>query len=278
MQATDINKVAIVTGGSGILGAVLCKALASNGYKVAILGRDINKAETLAHAINASGGIALAIAADVTDKQSLESASQKILDTLGNYCLLINGAGGNHPRGTCSQEHYQSPDKNSTATSFFDLDTSGIDFVFQVNFMGTLLPCQVFGKNMLHQKHATIINVSSLSALAPITRVPAYSAAKAAVNNFTQWLAVHFAATSIRVNAIAPGFFLTEQNRALLTQADGSWTPRAIKVINHTPMGRLGNPSELVGTVLWLANEQVSGFVNGTVIVVDGGFSAYAGI
>lgn len=273
------SKVAVVTGGSGVLGKAFCQALAEHGYKVAILGRDLAKAQELADAINQTGGTALAVNADVTNRASLDAAAQQVEQQLGKCDVLINGAGGNHPKGTSSVEYY-SDDLNTqaNATSFFDLELDGIDFVFKLNFLGTLLPSQVFGKQMLDKSHATIINISSMSALTPLTKIPAYSAAKAAVNNFTQWLAVHFAKTNIRVNAIAPGFFLTQQNHNLLKNTDGSWTPRAEKIIAHTPMARFGEAEELLGTLLWLADETASGFVNGVVIPVDGGFSAYSGV
>ena len=272
-------KVAVVTGGSGVLGRGFCKALAGNGYKVAILGRDLAKAQNLALEIEQSGGVALALSADVTNLESLESAAKLVEDNLGLCDLLVNGAGGNHPKGTSSEEYYTGAlDEDKAKTSFFDLEATGVDFVFRLNFMGTLLPSQVFARHMLAKPHAAIINISSMSALCPLTKIPAYSAAKAAVNNFTQWLAVHFAKTNIRVNAIAPGFFLTEQNYKLLKHEDGSWTTRAQKIIEHTPMSRFGEADELVGTLLWLADEKASGFVNGIVVPVDGGFAAYSGV
>lgn len=273
------KKVAVVTGGSGVLGNEFCKALAYNGYKVAIIGRDKEKSADLIKEIEANNGIAIAVSADVTERKSLEDAAKLIEKTLGSCDLLLNGAGGNHPKGTSSEEYYSADIANKPdATSFFDLEADGIDFVFRLNFMGTLLPCQVFGKQMLGKTDATIINISSMSALCPLTKIPAYSAAKAAINNFTQWLAVHFAKTNIRVNAIAPGFFLTQQNHKLLKTKDGNWTSRAEKIIAHTPMARFGEAHELVGTLLWLADSRASGFVNGVVIPVDGGFAAYSGV
>jgi NAD(P)-dependent dehydrogenase (short-subunit alcohol dehydrogenase family) len=271
------KKVAVVTGGSGILGRKFCYALAENGYKVAIIGRDKNKAQKIADEINNQGNTALAIVADVTNKDSLEAAAQIIEQKLGSCDLLINGAGGNHPQGISDAEYYL-PNNTNTMTTFFDLKLEGIDFVFRLNLMGTILPSQVFGKQMVNKKSASIINISSMTAILPLTKVLAYSAAKAAVDNFTKWLAVHFCKTNVRVNAIAPGFFLTEQNRALLVKEDGGFTPRAQKIIDHTPMGRLGEAEELIGTLLWLANEKTSGFVNGAVIPVDGGFAAYSGV
>jgi NAD(P)-dependent dehydrogenase (short-subunit alcohol dehydrogenase family) len=272
------QKVAVVTGGSGVLGREFCHALAHNNYKVAIIGRDINKAADVANSINTNGGTAIPIAADVVNLASLNEAAVLIEQQLGSCDLLINAAGGNHPKGTSSQEYYTDDLSKADATTFFDLEMDGIDFVFKLNFMGTLLPSQVFGKQMLNKSHASIINISSMSGITPLTKIPSYSAAKAAINNFTQWLAVHFAKTNIRVNAIAPGFFLTEQNYKLLKNNDGSNTARADKIIAHTPMGRFGEAHELIGTLLWLANEEASGFVNGVVVPVDGGFSAYSGV
>lgn len=273
------TKVAVVTGGSGVLGSSFCKALAANGYKVAIIALHNEASERLAQEINSAGGSALAVAADVTDKRSVETAAAIIAEKLGNCDLLINGAGGNHPKGTSSEETYNSEViSDTTKTTFFDLDPEGIDFVFKLNFMGSLIPAQIFAKQMLSKPHASIINISSMSALCPLTKIPAYSAAKAAINNFTQWLAVHLASAQIRVNAIAPGFFLTQQNYNLLKTTDGGWTPRAEKIIAHTPMRRFGEAEELIGTLLWLADNNASGFVNGVVIPVDGGFAAYSGV
>lgn len=272
-----MNKVAVVTGGSGVLGAEFCKSLANAGYKIAILGQNPDKAVDILNEINSNGGIAKFYAANVTDKEALEIVASQIAEDLGACDLLINGAGGNHPKGTSSEEYYDSS-LSENSTTFFDLELSGIDFVMKLNYIGTVVPCQVFGRQMLDKPSASIINISSMSAFCPLTKIPAYSAAKAAINNFTQWLAVHFAKTSIRVNAIAPGFFLTQQNYNLLKNTDGTWTNRANKIIAHTPMGRFGEAHELVGTLLWLADESASGFVNGVVIPVDGGFSAYSGV
>lgn len=274
------KKVAVVTGGSGVLGRVFCQALAQQGYKIAVLSNELKNAEDVVSSVIQQLGVeAIAVETDVTNLASLERAAEIISHKLGTCDLLLNGAGGNHPQGTSSEEYYSDlaaiDDKKTT---FFDLDFSGIDFVFKLNYMGTLLPSQVFGKQMIAKKHATIINISSMSAFCPLTKIPAYSGAKAAVNNFTQWLAVHFAKTNIRVNAIAPGFFLTQQNYNLLKNKDGRWTARAEKIISQTPMGRFGEAEELVGTLLWLADEKASGFVNGVVIPVDGGFNAYSGV
>lgn len=275
------NKVAVVTGGSGVLGSCMAQALAANGAKVVILGRSIEKAQTVVDAIRADGGTAMAVSADVLNKEALEAAAAQIAAEYGPCDILINGAGGNHPKGITTKEFLEPGDlgqHGEELTTFFDLTREGFGFVFDLNFLGTLLPCQVFGKGMVGREGCTIINISSMSAILPLTKVPAYSNAKAAVTNFTQWLAVHFAPVGIRVNAIAPGWFLTEQNRNLMLEADGSYTPRAQKVINNTPMKRMGNAEELLGALLWLVDSKAASFVTGSVIAVDGGFSAYSGV
>ena len=215
------------------------------------------------------------------DLKSLLEAETIIKKEFGVCNILINGAGGNHPKGTTSKEFLTIDDlknEEKDLITFFDLDQKGIEFVFDLNFIGTLLPTQVFAKHMINQKGSIIINISSMNAFKPLTRIPAYSGAKAAVSNFTQWLAVHFSKVGIRVNAIAPGFFLTEQNRILLTNKNGSFTKRAERILDHTPMGRFGKPNELIGTLLWLVDQEASSFVNGVIIPVDGGFSAYSGV
>lgn len=273
------NKIAVITGGGGVLCGVLAKALAKQGAKVAVLDLRLDAAEKIANEITAADGTAIGLAADVLSLDSLKQANQEINDKLGSCDILVNGAGGNHPKGTTAKEYLFPEDlQNKEITTFFDLDAEGIKFVFNLNFLGTLLPTQVFAKDMLGKTGATIINISSMNAFTPLTKIPAYSAAKAAVSNFTQWLAVHMSKVGIRVNAIAPGFFLTDQNRALLTKPDGSYTERANKILNNTPMGRFGKPEELIGAVLWLADEANSGFVNGAIIPIDGGFSAYSGV
>ncbi|GAB2894989.1 SDR family oxidoreductase [Uliginosibacterium flavum] len=269
------NKVAVVTGGSGVLGAAMCRALAACGAKVVIIGRDLLKAEALAAEIENTGGIALGMSCDVLNRAALETCAAHIASTFGPCDILINGAGGNHPKGISDQEYLNT---NAPGSSFFDLDMEGFKFVFDLNLMGTLLPSQVFAKQMLGRTGCSIINISSMSAIRPLTKVAAYSGAKAAVSNFTQWLAVHLGQSGIRVNAIAPGFFITEQNQKLLVQDDGNFTPRAQKVIAQTPMRRFGEANELIGALLWLAESKASGFVTGSIIAVDGGFSAYAGV
>lgn len=273
------NKVAVVTGGSGVLCSELAAALAASGAKVAILGRNGEAAEKTAAGLREAGGVAIGISANVLERPALEAAAERVLKELGPCDLLINGAGGNDPKGTTSKEWFESGDLDQDSlVTFFDLDPKGVEFIFNLNFLGTLLPTQVFARQMLGRAGCSVINISSMNAFRPLTKIPAYSGAKAAVSNFTQWLAVHFAKAGIRVNAIAPGFFLAEQNRKLLIADDGSFTPRAQKIVGQTPMGRFGEARELVGTLLWLASEEGSGFVNGIVVPVDGGFSAYSGV
>jgi NAD(P)-dependent dehydrogenase (short-subunit alcohol dehydrogenase family) len=273
------GKVAVVTGGGGILGGVMAEALAECGAKVAILDLRKENADKKAEEIKAAGGNAVGVEANVLEKKSLEKAATEIKSVFGICDILINGAGGNHPKGTTSKEFLEKEDldKAGELTTFFDLDPKGIEFVFNLNFLGTLLPSQVFCRDMM-DKNGVVINISSMNAFCPLTKIPAYSGAKAAVSNFTQWLSVHMSKVGIRVNAIAPGFFLTDQNRALLTNSDGSLTERGNTIISQTPMGRFGTPEELVGTLLWLVDNNASGFVNGTVIPVDGAFSAFSGV
>jgi len=264
------DRTIVVTGGTGVLGREMVKALADCGARIGLISRDIAKAKELIKSVNHPKGECIAFAGDVLDKASVEQATQSIVRTFGRIDGLINGAGGNSPKATTSTEH-----------SFFQLDEEGLRYVADLNLLGTILTCQVVGKRMAEEKQGVILNVSSMSAYHPLTRVPAYSAAKAAVNNFTRWLAVHMAqeySRDIRVNAIAPGFFLTEQNRFLLTEeSTGELTARGKKIIEHTPMGRFGLPEDLTGTVLWLLSP-ASEFVTGVVLPVDGGFSAYGGV
>ena len=279
---TDLTgKVAAVTGGGGILCSCMAKALAERGAKVAILDLKPEAAQRVADEITAGGGAAKGFACNVLERASIEAANAAIEAEFGSIDILVNGAGGNHPKGTTSKEHLsleQITAPTEGQTSFFDLDPAGIQFVFNLNFIGTLLPTQVFAKSMAKAGRGTIVNISSMNAFKPLTKIPAYSAAKAAVSNFTQWLAVHFSQVGVRVNAIAPGFFLTDQNRGLLTNADGSWTPRGNTILSHTPLGRMGVPEDLLGALLWLVNDDAAGFVTGAVIPVDGGFSAFSGV
>jgi NAD(P)-dependent dehydrogenase (short-subunit alcohol dehydrogenase family) len=264
------GKVAVVTGGAGVLCSTMSYALADCGATIAVLDINAAGAEHVAGEIEARGGRAMAVRADVLDRDSLVSASERVMGKFGRVDILINGAGGNKPQATCTD-----------VLSFFDLPDDAIRWVFDLNFIGTLLPCQVFGRIMVAQERGTILNISSVSSYHPLTRVAAYSAAKAAISNFTQWLAVHMAqnySSDIRVNAIAPGFFLTEQNRFLLTDKEtGDLTQRGTTIIAQTPMGRFGDPQELVTGVLWLLSDGAS-FVHGAVVPIDGGFTAFSGV
>lgn len=271
------GKVVVVTGAGGVLCSMFAEALSLTGAKIALL--DLNRAAAAEYAdkIVKNGGIAKAYGCNVLDKDSLESVHEKILSDFGSCDILINGAGGNNPKATTDNEYFKPEDLGNMKT-FFDLDQSGVEFVFNLNFLGTLLPTQVFAKDMLDKDDASIINISSMNAYTPLTKIPAYSGAKAAISNFTQWLAVHFSKTNIRCNAIAPGFFVTKQNEKLLFNEDGTPTPRTGKILAATPMGRFGDAEELIGTLLFLVCKKASSFVNGTVIPVDGGFSAYSGV
>jgi NAD(P)-dependent dehydrogenase (short-subunit alcohol dehydrogenase family) len=264
------GRVALVVGGSGVLGGELARGLARAGARVAVAGRRIEACQRVAEEIRAAGGQARGVACDALERASLERAADEIAASLGPVDILINATGGNQPQATTGPER-----------SFFDLEIQAIDAVMAGNYSGVVQTCQVFGRQMAERGEGCIINIASMSGLRPLTRVVAYSGAKAAVANFTQWLAVHMAqeySPRIRVNAIAPGFFLTEQNRFLLTDAgSGAWTARGQAIIAHTPIGRLGAPADLVGTALWLASP-ASAFVTGVVVPVDGGFAAYSGV
>ena len=272
------GKVAVVTGGAGVLCREFAKALALCGARVAILNRTLSKAEEVAKEIEAMGGTAAAVAVDVTNIESVKAAHEQVLSVFGPCDILINGAGGNNPRATTDQEYFDPAGLSDETKTFFDLDEEGMSFVFNLNFIGTLLPTQAFAKDMIGRPGCTIVNVSSMNAYTPLTKIPAYSGAKAAISNFTQWLAVHFSHAGIRVNAIAPGFFSTEQNKKLLWNEDGTPTARTGKILAATPMGRFGEPGELLGALMFLVDEKAASFVTGIVIPVDGGFSAYSGV
>lgn len=269
------NKVAVITGGSGVLCSAMAVELAEQGMKIAILNRTVEKGLEVVERINLLGGEAIAVAANVIDKQSLLHAREVIMQKFGRVDLLVNGAGGNHPDAITDTETYS---EQPSGKGFFDLDPSGFSMVFDVNFTGTFLASQVFGEVLLQQEDAAIINMSSMSSYTPLTKIPAYSGAKAAVNNFTEWMAVHFAATNLRVNAIAPGFFITKQNEKLLVTEDGKLTARSEKIIAATPMSKFGKPDDLLGALLFLADPTYSSFITGVTIPVDGGFKSYSGV
>lgn len=272
------DKVVVITGAGGILCSEIAKEYAKCGAKIAVLDLNLDAAQKVADEIVAAGGIAKAYKVNCLEKESMEEARVAINKDLGKCDLLVNGAGGNNPKGTTTNDYFDMADvENPDVKSFFDLDGSGVDFVFKLNFLATFLTTQVFAKDMV-ERGGNIINISSMNAFRPLTRIPAYSGAKAAVSNFTQWLAVHFAKAGIRVNAIAPGFFVTNQNRALLFNPDGTPSARAEKILRGTPMGRFGEAKELMGTMLWLADDEKAGFVTGIVVPIDGGFSAYSGV
>ena len=275
------DKTILVTGGGGILCSCMARALADCGANVVVADLREDAATGLAAEIREAGGTALGVACNVLERDSLEAARDTVETEFGAVDILINGAGGNHPKGTTSMEVLTKDvlaQARDGQVSFYDLDPAGVQFVFNLNFIGTLLPSQVFTRGMAERGSGVVINISSMAAFAPLTKVPAYSAAKAAVSNFTQWLAVHMSKVGIRVNAIAPGFFLTDQNRSLLTNEDGSATPRGGLIISQTPMERYGTPEELIGTLLWLVSDEAAGFVTGIVVPVDGGFAAFSGV
>lgn len=272
------GKTAVITGAGGVLCSMMAKALAAAGAKVALLDRNQKNAQFYADEIVADGGIAYAYEANVLDKASLAACHEKILKDLGACDILINGAGGNNPMASTDKEFYEVGDLDNETVSFFDLTHDGVSFVFNLNFLGTLLPSQEFVKDMLGRSGCSVLNISSMNAFTPLTKIPAYSAAKSAVSNFTQWLAVHFSKMGIRVNAIAPGFFSTKQNAQLLWNADGTPTERTGKILASTPMGRFGEPEELIGAVLFLLSEKAAGFITGVVLPIDGGFASYSGV
>ena len=276
---TDLTgKVAVVTGAGGVLCSEFAKTLARAGAKVALLNRTESKAQKFADEITAEGGIAKAYGCNVLDKEQVYAVAERVKNDLGSCDILINGAGGNHPMATTDKEYYEDGDIDADTKSFFDLDEEGVASVFNLNFLGTLIPTQAFARQMLGRPGCNILNISSMNAFTPLTKIPAYSGAKAAVTNFTQWLAVHFSKQGIRVNAIAPGFFSTAQNAALLWNEDGTPTARTGKILAATPMGRFGEREELAGAVLFLLNNDAAGFITGVTIPIDGGFSAYSGV
>ena len=272
------DKVVVITGAGGILCSMMAKEYARLGAKVAVLDLNKDAAQKVADEIVADGGVAKAYAVNCLEKDSMAAAKELINKELGLTDILINGAGGNNPKGTTTNDYFDIKDmKDPDVKSFFDLDGGGVDFVFKLNFLATFLTTQVFAADMIG-RGGSIVNVSSMNAFRPLTRIPAYSGAKAAVSNFTEWLAVHFAKEGIRVNAIAPGFFVTKQNYGLLFDNDGKPTARAQKILAGTPMGRFGEPEEILGTLTFLTDDSKAGFVTGIVVPIDGGFSAYSGV
>lgn len=276
---TDLSgKVAVVTGAGGILCSYFAKVLARAGAKVALLDLNAEAAEGFAREIVAEGGTAKAYGCNVLDKDICCAVADQVLHDFGPCDILVNGAGGNNPKATTDKEYFEPGDLDADTKSFFDLDSGGISFVFNLNFLGTLIPTQAFARQMVDRSGCCIVNISSMNAYTPLTKIPAYSGAKAAVSNFTQWLAVHFSKVGIRVNALAPGFFSTRQNAKLLWNEDGTPTARTEKILAATPMGRFGRTEELEGGLLLLVNEQAAGFITGVVLPIDGGFSSYAGV
>lgn len=271
------GKVAVVTGAGGVICSVMAEALAASGAKVALLDLNEEAAKKHADAITAQGFTAKGYQCNVLEKASIEAARDAIAADFGTCDILVNGAGGNNPRATTDDEYFKPEDMGQMKT-FFDLDPDGVSFVFSLNYMGTLLPTQVFAEDMVNKPGANIINIASMNAYTPLTKIPAYSGAKAAIVNFTEWLAVHFSRVGIRCNAIAPGFLVTAQNQSLLFNEDGTPTPRTGKILAGTPMERFGEPEELVGALLFLASSEASGFVSGVCIPVDGAFAAYSGV
>ena len=276
---TDLTgKVAVVTGAGGVLCSYLAKVLARAGAKVALVNRSDAAINQYAAEINAEGGIARAYKGNVLVKEDMECIADQVLADLGPCDILLNGAGGNNARAQTEKEYYEPGDLDADVRTFFDLDDDSVNMVFDLNYNGTLIPTQAFAKHMIRSGGGNIINISSMNAYLPLTKIPAYSGAKAAVSNFTQWLAVHFSRVGIRVNAIAPGFFSTKQNAQLLWNEDGTPTARTQKILNATPMQRFGSTEELEGALLFLVNDQAAGFITGIVLPVDGGFSAYGGV
>lgn len=276
---TDLTgKVAVVTGASGVLCSDLAKTLGRAGAKVALLARKLEGCQTVADEIIAEGGVARAYSCNVLDKARCREVAEQVLEEFGPCDILVNGAGGNNGSATTDKEYYEPGDLDGETRSFFDLEDSAVESVFNLNFLGTLIPTQVFAAQMVDRSGCCIVNVSSMNAFTPLTKIPAYSGAKASVSNFTQWLAVHFSKVGIRVNAIAPGFFSGKQNAKLLWNDDGTPTARTGKILAATPMGRFGRSEELEGALLFLVNEQAASFITGVVLPIDGGFSAYSGV
>ena len=276
---TDLTgRVAVVTGAGGVLCSAFSKTLARAGAKVALLDLNYDSAKQYADEITAEGGIAKAYKCNVLDKENCFAVADEVEKDLGLCDILVNGAGGNNQKATTDKEYFELGDIDADTKSFFDLESDGVGFVFNLNFLGTLIPTQAFARQMVGREGCNILNISSMNAYTPLTKIPAYSGAKAAISNFTQWLAVHFSKVGIRVNAIAPGFFSTKQNAKLLFNDDGTPTARTGKILAATPMGRFGEANELDGGLLFLLNNEAAGFITGVVLPIDGGFSAYSGV
>ncbi len=270
------GKVVVVTGAGGLICGAMARAFAQSGAKVAALDLNEEAVKKLADELKAEGFICEGYKANVLEAEALEEVHQAVLKDLGPCDILVNGAGGNNPRATTDNEYHH--EAKEGGKSFFDLDASGVDFVFKLNFQGTLLPTQTFAKDMAEKKHGCILNISSMNAYTPLTKIPAYSAAKAAISNFTQWLATHFAGTNIRCNAIAPGFLVSAQNEKLLFNEDGTPTARSAKILNNTPTGRFVESSELLGGTLFLCDDKAASAITGVVLPIDCGFAAYSGV
>ena len=270
------GKVVVITGAGGLICGAMARAFAQSGAKVAALDLNEDAVKALANELKAEGFICEGYKANVLEPEALEAVHQQVLADLGLCDILVNGAGGNNPRATTDNE-YQHEAKEG-GKSFFDLEASGVDFVFKLNFQGTLLPTQAFAKDMVAKQHGCILNISSMNAYTPLTKIPAYSAAKAGISNFTQWLATHFAGTGIRCNAIAPGFLVSNQNRALLFNEDGTPTARSAKILNGTPMGRFVDSEELLGGLFFLTDDKAASAITGVVLPIDCGFAAYSGV
>lgn len=279
LQVNDLeNKVVVITGAGGVICSHLAKAISMCGAKVCLLDLNKDLAQAKADEIVSMGKVAKAYGVNVLDKTSIEKCHEEILKDFGKCDILINGAGGNNPKATTDNEYYELGDNLKGIKTFFDLDESGVEFVFNLNYIGTLLPTQVFASDMIGKKDSSILNISSMNAYTPLTKIPAYSAAKSAVSNFTQWLAVHFSHIGIRVNAIAPGFFITKQNEKLLFNPDKTPTARTHKILSATPMGKFGEVDDLVGATLFLISNEASSFITGVTLPIDGGFSSYSGV
>lgn len=270
------GKTVAITGAAGVICSELAKAFAAAGAKVALLDLNLEKGEKVASNIQKEGGIAKAFAINCLNKEEIVACHEAMNKEFGKVDILVNGAGGNNPKASTDDEFFE--EGKESLKSFFDLDPSNIEFVFNLNFLSALLVTQEFGKDMIGRKGCSILNISSMNAFTPLTKIPAYSGAKASVSNFTKWLAVYFSKVGIRVNAIAPGFFSTAQNKALLWNQDGTPTPRTHKIINNTPMGRFGQVNELIGATLFLSSEEAASFITGVVLPIDGGFSSYSGV